>query len=99
MGAMPMAGINAGINAQISTRPHGGDIQSSVSLSAGASIVYPAYRLLDGTYYGDAAPTTGTWGASDPRYIKRLTPAVGQPKGYYRTVDGTPGTWVSEGNL
>ena len=44
-----------------------------------------------------AVPTTGTWVVGD--YVKNSTPSTGQPKGWYCTVAGTPGTWVSEGNL
>jgi hypothetical protein len=32
-------------------------------------------------------------------YIVNSNPVVGQPKGWRCTVAGTPGTWVSEGNL
>lgn len=46
---------------------------------------------------GTAPPTTGTWTRGD--YRRNSNPAVGQPKGWYCTVSGTPGTWVSEGNL
>jgi hypothetical protein len=46
---------------------------------------------------GTAAPTTGTWTRGD--YVRNSNPAVGQPKGWICTVSGTPGTWVSEGNL
>jgi hypothetical protein len=46
---------------------------------------------------GTAAPTTGTWERGD--YVRNINSAVGQPKGWYCTVAGTPGTWVSEGNL
>jgi hypothetical protein len=49
------------------------------------------------TAAGNAAPTTGTWTRGD--YVRNINPAVGQPKGWYCTVAGTPGTWVSEGNL
>lgn len=45
----------------------------------------------------DAPPTTGTWVRGD--YCKNSTPTVGSPKGWYCTANGTPGTWVSEGNL
>jgi hypothetical protein len=45
----------------------------------------------------NAAPTTNTWARGD--YVKNATPTAGQPKGWYCTVAGTPGTWVSEGNL
>jgi hypothetical protein len=44
-----------------------------------------------------AAPATGTWAVGDR--VAQLTPAVGQPKAWVCTVAGTPGTWVSEGNL
>lgn len=44
-----------------------------------------------------AAPTAGTWPAG--YRLPARTPAVGAPKGWICTVAGTPGTWVSEGNL
>jgi hypothetical protein len=47
--------------------------------------------------YANAAPTTGTWAVGDR--VVRATPVVGQPKAWVCTVAGTPGTWVSEGNL
>jgi hypothetical protein len=43
------------------------------------------------------APTYNTWLRGD--YVGNGAPAVGSPKGWYCTVAGTPGTWVSEGNL
>lgn len=48
-------------------------------------------------YYASAAPTTGTWNIGDR--VFNTVPAVGSPKGWICTVSGTPGTWVSEGNL
>ncbi len=54
-----------------------------------------------GTYprimYGTAAPTNGTWAVGDQMH--NITPAVGAAKGWMCTVAGTPGTWVSTGNL
>lgn len=44
-----------------------------------------------------AAPTSGTWKVGD--HVFNSSPSVGQPKGWVCTVAGTPGTWVSEGNL
>jgi len=44
-----------------------------------------------------AAPTTETWAVGD--VCINSNPVVGQPKGWRCTVAGTPGTWVSEGNL
>lgn len=42
-------------------------------------------------------PATGTYAAGDR--VLNSAPAVGSPKGWICTVGGTPGTWVSEGNL
>jgi hypothetical protein len=47
--------------------------------------------------YSDAVPTAGTWAVGD--MIFKTTPVVGQPKGWRCTVAGTPGTWVTMGNL
>lgn len=47
--------------------------------------------------YGTAAPTTLRWEKGDR--VIQSAPTVGQPKGWFCTVAGTPGTWVSEGNL
>lgn len=44
-----------------------------------------------------AAPTTGTWRVTD--VVMNSAPTIGQPKGWVCTVAGTPGTWVSLGNL
>jgi len=43
------------------------------------------------------SPVNGTGVAG--QYIKKIKPVVGQPKGWYCTVSGNAGTWVSEGNL
>jgi hypothetical protein len=47
--------------------------------------------------YYTTSPDRGTWAIGDR--VLNATPAVGQPKGWICTVAGTPGTWVSEGNL
>jgi len=47
--------------------------------------------------YGTAAPTTGAHIVGDEH--KNSVPTVGQPKAWLCTVAGTPGTWVSTGNL
>lgn len=48
---------------------------------------------------GTAAPTSTrmSWSVGDR--VINSAPAVGQPKGWICTVAGSPGTWVSEGNL
>jgi hypothetical protein len=44
-----------------------------------------------------AVPSIGSWAVGDRS--QNSTPVVGQPKAWACTVTGTPGTWVSEGNL
>ena len=44
-----------------------------------------------------AVPSTGTWARGDRCF--NSTPTVGSPKSWVCTVSGSPGTWVSEGNL
>jgi hypothetical protein len=47
--------------------------------------------------FATAAPTTGLWPVG--AHVFNSAPSIGQPKGWICTVAGTPGTWVSEGNL
>lgn len=64
----------------------------------GSDVVYIAQRFGDKIYFqASAVPTVGTWIVGDR--AEQLTPVVGQPKGWFCTVAGAPGTWVSEGNL
>jgi hypothetical protein len=44
-----------------------------------------------------SAPAALTWAVGDR--CTNSSPAIGQPKSWVCTVTGTPGTWVSEGNL
>ena len=46
---------------------------------------------------GTAAPASGSWARGDR--VFNSAPSVGNPKSWVCTVAGTPGTWVSEGNL
>lgn len=47
--------------------------------------------------FNSAAPVSGTWTRGD--IVFNSNAAIGQPKGWQCTVSGTPGTWVSMGNL
>jgi len=47
--------------------------------------------------FTSASPSTGTWNQGSVAFNSAAT--VGQPKGWQCTVTGTPGTWVSMGNL
>jgi hypothetical protein len=67
----------------------------SVIKGAGATLL--GYYGTADTYWGTAAPTTGTFNQGDRFFNSAAT--VGNPKSWVCTVAGTPGTWVSEGNL
>lgn len=68
------------------------------TLSTPSQNSFRSVEINNRTSYVDTAPpTTGTWKRGD--YIRNSEPAVGQPKGWYCTVAGSPGIWVSEGNL
>jgi hypothetical protein len=69
----------------------------TVNNAAGARLVNFYGALGRAIGYGTAAPTTGTWAVGDRVYSQ--SPSVGNPKSWVCTVAGTPGTWVSEGNL
>ena len=78
----------------------------SFSCSAGGAISFSRIRIFsclynrrDKNFYAAAAPTSVnyTWCAGDR--VINSAPTVGQPKSWVCTVTGTPGTWVSEGNL
>lgn len=55
------------------------------------------YQYANRIKTGSAAPVAGTWARGDR--VFNDTPTVGQPKSWVCTAAGTPGTWVSEGNL
>ena len=63
---------------------------------------FPFSIKQNAVFYSGEVPTganyTGaTWAVGDTVY--NSSPSVGQPKGWTCTVAGTPGTWVSMGNL
>lgn len=62
-----------------------------------ATAIRPGNTNARLTAYDSSAPVALTWARGD-RIINRL-PAVGSPKSWVCTVAGTPGTFVSEGNL
>lgn len=75
------------------------DTGNTLGLPAGTMDFSPLGLAINGLRFdtGTAAPTSGTWGRGDRRF--NSLPAVGQPKSWVCTAGGTPGTWVSEGNL
>jgi len=50
-------------------------------------------------FYGTVAPPLNTLSYLVGDRILNINPVVGQPKAWTCTVAGSPGTWVSEGNL
>ncbi len=50
-----------------------------------------------GIFYDTSAPASGTFNRGDR--VFNSNPAAGSPKAWACTVSGSPGTWVSEGNL
>lgn len=77
-----------------------GEIPSTVS--AATSVVVGvgsngSVFLASNLVWRYLAPTTGTWTRGDRCFNNN--PTVGAPKGWICTASGTPGTWVSEGNL
>jgi hypothetical protein len=71
---------------------------SIYSVDAFDSACWTGYEeIVPGVNLGTTPPTAGTWEVG--RRIINMTPTVGQPKSWICTVAGTPGTWVSEGNL
>jgi hypothetical protein len=75
-------------------------LNNAQQVSMGSVRVFKGDALITSSnnqLYATAIPTTLRYEAGD-RVIQQ-TPTVGQPKAWACTVAGTPGTWVSEGNL
>jgi hypothetical protein len=73
-------------------------IDGTNSQYTGNATAYTGYEeIIPGVNLASTPPTAGTWSAG--RRIINGSPTVGQPKSWICTASGTPGTWVSEGNL
>jgi hypothetical protein len=90
------AGYTSGIKTGIAYDQYFSVIGNSLQLP---SVTTPAFRTFvsSGIPSSTAPWATKTWNVGDKAV--QSVPAVGQPKGWVCTVAGTPGTWVSEGNL
>ena len=91
--------FTSGANPAISTASTctGSFIDESVYFGTSPTAMTNAATGLAVKWRNNAAPATGTWAVGDR--VAQSVPAVGSPKGWSCTVAGTPGTWVSEGNL
>jgi hypothetical protein len=87
------------VSGNLIVRDNGGHniINSTGAISAGSGSLAYGINNINRIYYGTAIPTVGTYVKGDK--LNNSSPSVGQPKGWICTVAGTPGTWVSEGNL
>lgn len=86
----------------MATNPTGvPSIASPIAVPQTGQLTQPWYQFLVGLGlpidFGAAPPTRGTWQVPWIRF--NSAPAVGHPKGWVLTAGGTPGTWVSMGNL
>jgi hypothetical protein len=98
IGGMYLNGSGAHLYVSNSAGPNDVNVCSNIKLGSNARITFASsHWMKDGQYYSVAIPTTGTWAVG--QRVIRSVPAVGQPKAWVCTVAGTPGTWVSEGNL
>lgn len=89
------AGLVLDAGAYVSLRSRGG---TSWVVEEVNGKVRPAGAATPGQiFWTTAVPSTGTHNLGDVAINK--APAVGSPKGWRCTVTGSPGTWVSEGNL
>jgi len=85
-----------------STLPLVDNVFVNTPIQTSGPIGFPAGRIVQRLgnnfiWQTTAAPTVGSWAVGD-RSVNS-TPVVVQPKAWACTVAGTPGTWVSEGNL
>jgi hypothetical protein len=101
-GALPINTIyiNSLINRSTTTNTIyiDGTLTHKVALTAlPAEIGDFTYNTLQTSWNFNQVPTTGSWVQGQLSY--QLAPTVGQSKGWMCTVSGTPGTWVSTGNL
>jgi hypothetical protein len=89
-------GTYAGTTSDMTINRHGVDLSGNTYGSNAIETITTIF-MRGGVYFSNTSPTAGTWKQSD--IVKNSVPSVGAPKGWVCTVAGTPGTWVSEGNL
>jgi parallel beta-helix repeat protein len=98
IGTANFDGSQSGMFQNFPTAPHANNYKSGI-FGVGTRVTLAIVFMRDGTYYSSANPSTFTGSWVSGTYIRNAVPVVGQPKGWYCTVSGAPGTWVSEGNL
>ena len=73
-------------------------IDGGITAAGAATVSQQSAAFFSRTVrYAGTSPSSGTWAKGD--IADNANATVGQPKRWLCTVAGTPGTWVSEGNL
>lgn len=90
-------GANAGVYSIVFVGSSTGSVVDESNILAGTVENDPGSGVVISQYANAAPPGSGSWEVGDR--VIQSNPAVGNPKGWRCTVAGTPGTWVSEGNL
>lgn len=72
-------------------------IDSSVYFGTSSAAISNSGTGAIVSWRSSASPSAGDWAVGDR--TEQSVPVVGNPKGWRCTVAGSPGTWVSEGNL
>lgn len=78
-------------------RSIGSTFVGNMNITAQCASIFDSGSSVTGAVTGQTAPSGSSW--SKGERTKNLAPAVGSPKAWVCTVAGSPGTWVSEGNL
>lgn len=67
--------------------------------SGTGAVVFGKIRYYEPAWFNNTTQPPAANGFPVGCITKNISPSVGQPKGWVCTVAGSPGTWVSEGNL
>jgi len=109
-GAYKFFTLGAGINHLCFPKHFTSSVSRSVGfqmlLGNGTVVLISQFKIFKGLYTArdfdirnDAAPTSVTYVWEKGNRVINNNPTVGQPKAWICTAPGSPGTWVSEGNL
>lgn len=77
-------------------------IVGNLTIGASRQVIADFSSIVSGTVTNMGIPESAVYAGGNFHRGQRtvnLAPATGQPKGWICTVAGSPGTWVSEGNL
>lgn len=91
------------VNTAFMNLKNGSKIIGNLTMASNLISLCDSSSYCTGTVTGWGAPTSSAYFpsgvSSKGMRNKNIAPTAGQPKGWSCTVGGSPGTWVSEGNL